>query len=212
MSKILYENQNKYLNSLKIQTDSLLYEMEKFSEENKIPILDKRSADFLEQLILIQKPNRVLEIGTAIAYSSIRIAKKLPTNAVLETIEKSKNNIKLANHFIKRSGIKSINVLDGDALDIMTTIKMKYDFIFLDADKEDYLNLFSLSLPLLKKNGIIFIDNLLWHGYAASSRIPRSFKRSTQLIKDFNEIFMNSSQLVSTILPIGDGIGIGIKK
>lgn len=87
----------------------------------------------------------------------------------------------------------------------------KYDLIFLDADKEDYKRLFEYSIILLKKGGIIFIDNLLWHGYAASKEVPKEFKNSTKLIREFNKLFTSQANLKTSILPIGDGIGLGIK-
>ena len=212
MSKILYERQQVYLSSLRNPPDSLLKEMEEFALEKKIPILDWNSAEFLEELILIHRPKRVLEIGTAIAYSSIRIARHLRKKAVLDTIEKSKNNITLATEFIKRAKLSpSIKILEGDALEIMPVLGKKYDLIFLDADKQDYEKLFYYSLTLLKKHGILFVDNLLWHGYPAARSVPASFSKSTKIIREFNKLFTNQTSLETTILPIGDGIGLGVK-
>jgi predicted O-methyltransferase YrrM len=212
MSNILREDQVEYLISLRNQIDPLFNEMEVYAAENKVPILDWMSAEFLEQLIIISKPKNVLEIGTAIGYSSIRIAKKLRITASLDTIEKSKNNIQLAKKYIKRAKLtSSINILEGDALEIMPALDKKYDLIFLDADKEDYEKLFHYSLMLLKKGGLFFVDNLLWHGYAASESIPESHKKTTKIIREFNKMFRNSTALQSTILPIGDGIGLGVK-
>jgi len=186
--------------------------MENFAKENKVPILSKDASEFLEQIILIYQPKKVLEIGTAIAYSSIRIAKLLKPSSVLMTIEKSKDNIKLASAFIKQAKLKRrIKILEGDAADILPTINDKFDFIFLDADKEDYLTLFKLSLKKLKKGGIIFVDNVLWQGFTAAKKVPKKYKNSTKHIRDFNNHFMNSKSLKSVLLPIGDGIGLGIK-
>ncbi|MCX6173307.1 MAG: O-methyltransferase [Ignavibacteriales bacterium] len=212
MSNILYDDQVTYLTSLRNDPELLLTEMEKFAAEKKIPILDWMSAEFLEQLVLVTKPKSVLEIGTAIGYSSIRIARKLRKKASLDTIERSKNNIKLAKEYIKRAKLtSSINILEGDALEIMPRLNKKYDLIFLDADKEDYEKLFHYSLILLKKGGVLFVDNLLWHGYAAAKSVPESYKKSTKIIREFNKMFINSTLLHSTILSIGDGIGLGVK-
>ncbi len=212
MKKIIYEDQIKYLKSLRSNTDELIREMEDFARNNDIPILDWLAAEFLEQLILIQKPKRVLEIGTAIGYSAIRIARNLKKKSTIDTIEKSLDNIAMATDFIKRSQLDSkINLIEGNALDILPTLTKRYDLIFLDADKQDYKKLFYCSLMLLKKGGILFIDNLLWHGFVASSRVPNDYKKSTEIIKEFNKIFMKQNSLRSTILPIGDGIGLGVK-
>jgi len=212
MPKILYERQQVYLSTLRNPPDALLKEMEEFALGKKIPILDWNSAEFLEELILIHRPKRVLEIGTAIAYSSIRIARQLRKKAVLDTIEKSKNNITLATEFIKRAKLgSSINILEGDALEIMPSLGKKYDLIFLDADKQDYEKLFYYSLMLLKKHGILFVDNLLWHGYPAARSVPASFSKSTKIIREFNKMFTSQTSLKTTIIPIGDGIGLGVK-
>ena len=186
--------------------------MEDFAGKNNVPILSWQSADLLEILIKMSNPSRVLEIGTAIAYSSIRIAKNLGENAVLQTIEKSRDNIKLAKENISKSGLGSkIEILEGDALDIMPKLMKHYDFIFLDADKEDYMDLFDFSIKLLKTNGTIFIDNLLWHGYAATDTAPENYRESAKHIKKFNEMFIAHKNLKTTIIPVGDGIGLGIK-
>ncbi len=212
MSNILYDDQVKYLTLFRNESELLTKEMEVYAAKNKIPILDWMSAEFLEQLITISKPKNVLEIGTAIGYSSIRIASKLRKKGSLDTIEKSKNNIKLAQEYIRRAKLtSSINILEGDALEIMPRMDKKYDLIFLDADKEDYEKLFYYSLMLLKKGGVLFVDNLLWHGYVAANSVPDSFKKSTKFIREFNKMFMNSTELQSTILSIGDGIGLGVK-
>ena len=212
MSKIIYEGQLSYLFSLRNPPDALLKEMEEFALEKRIPILDWKAAEFLQQLVLIHRPKRVLEIGTAIAYSSILIGRQLRKKGILDTIEKSRDNIKLANKFIKRAKLNSsINILEGDALVIMPHLETKYDLVFLDADKEDYEKLFFYSLMLLKKSGVIFIDNLLWHGYAAAKSVPTGYRKSTKIIRDFNKLFVNQSGLKAVILPVGDGIGLGVK-
>lgn len=212
MSNILYEKQLAYLSSLRNPPDALLKEMEEFASEKKIPILDWKAAEFLEQLVLIHRPKRVLEIGTAVAYSSIRIARHLRKKSILDTIEKSKDNIALATEFIERAKLNAkVNLLEGDALEIMPVLEKKYDLIFLDADKEDYEKLFYYSLMLLKKGGVLFIDNLLWHGYPAAKTVPASYIKSTKLIREFNKLFVNQSSLKTTIIPVGDGIGLGVK-
>ncbi len=212
MAKILNTSQEKYLNSFISTKDTLLKNIEDFAEKNRIPILVPSSANLLEQFIIMTKPKRVLEIGTAIGYSSIRIARLLGKQSILHTIEKSSDNILLAKENIAKASLQNkIKLIEGDALRIMPQMKKKYDFIFLDADKEDYKRLFDYSMLLLKKDGIIFIDNLLWHGYVAAKNVPQKYKNSTKHIKDFNRIFMMQPSLRSIILPVGDGVGIGVK-
>jgi predicted O-methyltransferase YrrM len=212
MSKIILSTQSEYISSFRKKTNSLVEEMEAYAQEHNVPILSWESAEFLEQLILIKDPRRVLELGTAIAYSTIRIARNLKGKSVIHTIEKSADNILLAKEFISKSGlINKIKVLEGDAINVMPQLKKKYDLIFLDVDKEDYKRLFDYSLVLLRKGGIMVVDNLLWHGYAASTRVPSQYKESTRHIREFNLLFMNQPNLKTSILPIGDGLGVGVK-
>jgi predicted O-methyltransferase YrrM len=212
MKEILYLEQKNYLDSFDQETDTLLLEMEDFANKNNVPILSRNSARLIELLIQMNNPERVLELGTAIAYTTIRIARNLKKGSKIHTIEISENNSRLAKVYVKKSGVsKRIKLIFGDAKKVLPTLKKKYDFIFLDADKEDYLVLFEQALKLLKKNGVLFVDNLLWHGYAASMEVPEKYQTSTKYIRDFNKIFMNHPQLKTTILPVGDGIGLGIK-
>lgn len=211
MDKIIYQHQLDYVNSFR-KTDELLSEMEKFALEKNVPILDWQSANLLEMVIQMIKPSRVLEIGTAIAYSSIRMARVIGNKGVVHTIEKSKDNIKLASDFISRAGLdKKIKILKGNAFEIMPGLDKKYDLIFLDADKQDYASLLDISYKLLKKNGIMFVDNLLWHGHAAAKSVPDNMKTSTENVRAFNKLFTNYPGLCSSIFTVGDGIGLGIK-
>lgn len=212
MNKIIAEAQLAYLASFQKKSDELIESMENYALEKNVPILAKQSIDFLEQLVLIKNPRRILEIGTAIGYSTIRIARNLKGKSVIHTIEKSAENLVLAKENISKSGLSSrIKLLEGDAMNIMPQLKKKYDIIFLDADKEDYKRLFDYSLVLLRKGGFLIVDNLLWHGFAASPRVPKQYKESTLHIREFNRLFMNQPNLKASIIPIGDGLGIGVK-
>jgi caffeoyl-CoA O-methyltransferase len=212
MDKIILSTQLDYISSFRKKTDTLIEEMETFAKEHNVPILSWQSSEFLEQLVLMKNPRRVLELGTAIAYSTIRIARRLKGKSVIHSIEKSADNIAVAKDFIAKSGLMSkIKVLEGDAVNVMPQLKKKYDIIFLDADKEDYKRLFDYSLVLLRKGGIMVVDNLLWHGYAASIRVPSQYKESTRHIREFNLLFMNQPNLQTSIIPVGDGLGIGVK-
>ena len=212
MDKIIISNQLEYLSSFRNPPDTLIEEMEAFAKEHNVPILSWQSAEFLEQRVILKNPRRVLELGTAIAYSTIRIARRLKGKSVVHSIEKSSDNISVAKDFISKSGLTAkIKLLEGDAVNVMPQLKKKYDIIFLDADKEDYKRLFDYSLVLLRKGGLMVVDNLLWHGFAASTRVPAQYKESTNHIREFNLLFMNQPNLKTSIIPVGDGIGLGVK-
>ncbi len=213
MPDILSPETVNYLNSLPTEENPLLIEMEEYARENYIPILDKNSAKLLEILVATSKAKTVLEIGTAIGYSTIRIASVLPEDGKIYTIEKSTDMIPIAERNFDSSGyLKKITLLKGDAIRKLLRLKSTFDLIFLDADKQDYARLFEFSLPLLRKGGLYITDNLLWHGYTSSlEEPPVKYARSTELIREFNNIFFNCKSLRATLIPIGDGLGIGIK-
>lgn len=213
MNAIYFPAQAKYIESFRKEGDELINEMELYAQKNKVPILSWHSAELMEQLILMKNPRRVLEIGTAIGYTTIRIARCLGKKSEIHSIEMSADNINVAKENFEKSGLlKKIKLIEGNAINIMPQLQKKYDFIFLDADKEDYKRLFDYSMILLKRGGLIVVDNLLWHGYAASSKVPPNYRTSTKLIREFNNIFSKQENLITTILPVGDGLGIGIKK
>ena len=212
MSNILFNEQIDYLQSNLINNNPLLTEMEEFANHNNIPILEQISANFLEQVVRIYKPKSFLEIGTAIGYSTIRVSKISNNQTIIDTIELSKDSIKLAKKFFDKSGEQNkINLIEGNALNIIPTLQNKYDFIFLDSDKKDYEELLYISFEKLEKGGIILVDNLLWKGFVASKNVPENYKTSTEIIRKFNKLFLNFPGLISSILPIGDGLGLGIK-
>ena len=124
MKEILHTEQKDYLDLFDQETDTLLLEMEDFANKNDVPILSRDSARLMELLILINKPERVLELGTAIAYTTIRIARNLKKGSKIHSIEFSENNARLARVYVKKSGLsKRIKLIFGDAKKVMTTLK-----------------------------------------------------------------------------------------
>ena len=131
MSKIFYPSQEKYISSFRKEQDDLINEMGTFAKEHNVPILSWQSAEFIEQLVLITNPKRVLEIGTAIAYTTVRIARNLKKNSVIHTIELSEENIEIAKKYIEQSGDgEKIKLIEGDALSVMPRLKKKIRFDF----------------------------------------------------------------------------------
>jgi len=212
MQGIIEKEQIEYLDRLRTEPDELLKEMEKYARENFVPIINWSAAEFLEQMITIHKPENVLELGTAIGYSAIRVARVLKENAHLDTIELCEASVKMATRNITKADLQNkITVHYGNAHKILPTIKKEYEFIFLDADKKDYIELFKLSISKLKKGGVIFVDNLLWKGRVAQNDTEKRYKASTACVKEFNPLFIAEETLNSSIFPVGDGVGIGIK-
>jgi caffeoyl-CoA O-methyltransferase len=212
MPEITSADLAEYLLKFRSLKDPLLKKLEEYACSYKIPILEPESAEFLELLLKIYRPESFLEIGTAIGYSTIRAAKTLPKCTYITTIELSNHNVEIARSNFQEAGVEEfINLIEGNALDILRKFDKKFDFIFLDADKEDYPDYLPLIMKRLNKNGVLLVDNLLWKGFVLSQEIPNEYKKSTEFIKKFNAEFLNHPDMKSTIIPIGDGLGLGLK-
>ena len=162
-------------------------------------------ANFIQFLIQQKKFKNCLEIGTFTGYSALSIALSLPSNGKLYAIDKDKKNTDVALNFFKQDKVnRKINVEVNNALVALKNLKKKkkkFDLILIDADKENYINYFNLSLSLINKDGIILIDNILWKGEVAN---PSSKDKITMKIKEFNNYIKNKN-INKYILPIGDG-------
>ena len=162
-------------------------------------------ANFIQFLIKQKKFKNCLEIGTFTGYSALSIALSLPSNGRLYAIDKDKKNSDVAINFFKQAKVnRKINVEVNNALVALKNLKKKkkkFDLILIDADKENYINYFNLSLSLINKDGIILIDNILWKGEVAN---PSSKDKITMKIKEFNNYIKNKN-INKYILPIGDG-------
>lgn len=202
-----------YIRDLIPKRCKLLEKMEFHAETSHIPIVQPEVAQFLKVITKIKKPEKILEIGTAIGYSAIIFSSALD-NGFLYTIERRKDMIELANSYIKESGLESrIKILNGDAEDILPTIKEKFDLIFLDAAKGRYLDFFNESLKLLNNEGIIISDNVLYKGMIASDKyVVRRKKTIVKRMRTYLDHIMNHPQLTTCVIPIGDGIALSYKR
>ena len=162
-------------------------------------------ANFIQFLIKQKKFKNCLEIGTFTGYSALSIALSLPSNGRLYAIDKDKKNTDVALNFFKQAKVnRKINVEVNNALLALKNLKKKkkkFDLVFIDADKENYIKYFNQSLSLINKDGIILIDNILWKGEVAN---PLSKDKITMKIKEFNNYIKNKN-INKYILPIGDG-------
>lgn len=190
-------------------------EMEEKAKRDNVPIMDPVGIDFMLNLIKVHQPKRILEIGTAIGYSALRMSEANPTANII-TIEKDMERYEEALENIKRRNKASqISVYHGDALDVIKNDlneKESFDFIFIDAAKGKYQEFFELVHPLLKNSGILVVDNVLFRGYVADpEESPKRFKNMVKKIRTFNEVLTSHPEYVTSILPIGDGVMICFK-
>ena len=161
---------------------------------------------FLSFISKIKSPEKILEIGTYTGYSTICLAEGLSKNGKIDTIDKNEELIKIQNKYFEKSGYRNkIIQHTGDALDILKNLNEKYDIIFIDADKENYINYFNQVSNKLSKNGIIISDNVLWSGKVLDSKQK---DEETSTLVEFNKIINQDKRFNSIILPIRDGISI----
>lgn len=201
-----------YLDKLnKFDFNELDNELRLYAKENKVPIIQDEGLHFLRQIIMVKDCKRVLEIGTAIGYSAIQMAK---LGVVVDTIEINETMYNLAKENVKKAKLEDkINIFFNDALEIDLKLLKKYDLIFIDAAKAQYINFFLKFKELLNDKGIILTDNLLFHGLVLEENIEsRNLRQLVNKIKKYNEWLLEQEDFDTTIYNLGDGVALSIKK
>ena len=205
---IIQREQAEYLDRLLTQSDPLLAEMERYAAEHRVPIADREVAFFLEITARATGARKALEIGMAIGYSVIHLARGMGEQGLVVTIEPSEEMIGLASHYLERAGLLSrVRIERGKALDVMPTLNETFDLLFIDAVKEEYSQYLDLGLPRLRTGGVVIVDNLLWGGRVAGD----DNEASTAALREFNPYFINHPQLKAEVLSVGDGLGYAVK-
>lgn len=203
----------KYLQSLIPERTGLLKEIEDYAIAEHVPIMEPEGIATLLQFLRIHHPQAILELGTAIGYSAIRMAETLP-DARIVTIERIEKRIEVAKANFSKSGFSNrITLVESDALEAFELVKEHgpFDLIFVDAAKGQYRRFFELYEPLLNKDGIIITDNVLFKGLVAEDLADITPRRKRGLIKriqNFNQWLLSHPNYDTVILPIGDGIAI----
>jgi predicted O-methyltransferase YrrM len=204
-----------YLRSLTSEKNPLIIEMEQYAKEHSVPIMEWTGIETMLQVLKIRKPEKILEIGTAIGYSAIRMADALP-NAKIVTIERDPERYEKALYYIQQSGLASrIQIIFGDALEKWEEAFHfgPYDALFIDAAKGKYQHFFQTYEKMLKSNGLIITDNVLFKGLVVADQIEnKNIKSLVKKIRSFNEWLMNHPDYETTIFPVGDGVAISIKR
>lgn len=208
---IIQREQAEYLNGLHAQSDRLLTEMEAYAAEHRVPIADPEVALFLEITARSIAAKRALEIGMAIGYSVVHLARGMGDDGIVVTIEPSDEMIKAASGYFERANLSHrVQIKRGKALDVMPHLTDTFDLLYIDAVKEEYAQYLDLGLPLLRSGGVVIVDNLLWGGRVAQPASAND-ESSTIALREFNPYFINHPQLRSEILSVGDGLGYAVK-
>lgn len=205
-------NDIEYLAKLHAQPAPLLLELETLGHKDGIPIVDRAAARLLSTIVHCMQANRILEIGTAYGYSTLWMALAMPPAGKLWTIDPDRKRTEIARRFFTRAGVtEKIEVINQPAAEVLESFPQRnLDIVFIDANKEQYPDYLELGVPMLKRSGLIIVDNLLWSGRAAAAPQP-SDSESTLAIRRFNELFLQHPELDATIIPVGDGMGIGAR-
>jgi caffeoyl-CoA O-methyltransferase len=208
LDAIIQREQAEYLDQLLQQRDPLLAEMEAYAAEHQVPIADREVALFLEITARTTKARKALEIGMAIGYSVVHLARGMSEDGLVVTIEPSEEMIRRSTGYLERAGLLNrVRIERGKALDVMPGLTETFDLLFIDALKEEYKQYLDLGLQRLRTGGVVIVDNLLWGGKVAGD----DTETSTVALREFNPYFINHPQLIAEVLPVGDGLGYAVK-
>jgi len=210
---IIHREQEEYLERLLPDRDPLLREMERFAEEHGVPIADPEVATFLEITVRATQASRVLEVGTAIGYADIFMARAMSLGGTVVTIDISGEMIARASDYVKRAGLEGrVEFRRGPALSVIPTLEGPFDLVYLDAVKEEYRAYLDLALPLMRIGGVFVCDNVLWKGQVAARRLRTDhYLGSADALRGFNDYFVHHPQLLAQILSVGDVLVYGEK-
>lgn len=202
---ILQREQALYLETLLPQSDELLAEMEHYAREQGHPIADPEVAQLMRLLIRIRRPRHVVEVGTNIGYSVVALGRECEPETLFETIELDRAILAKARAFVERASLKcQVRFHEGAALDVLPTLQTGIDFAFIDCVKTEYPDYLDALLPKMRHGALIVADNVLWGGQVAAGVEDASTSR----IREFNRTIMTHPHLLSTVLPLGDGVSI----
>ena len=177
--------------------------------EEHIPIIMDETLEVIENYLTKNKPNRMLEIGTAVGYSAICFTEFLAENGVIDTIEREADRVKEARENIKLAEVEDkINIYEGDAVEILPTLNNKYDVVFIDAAKGKYPFFFKEALRMINKDGIIFADNILYKGYVMSDYNKHKQRTAVRNLREYIKEASENPNLETEILEVGDGLAV----
>ena len=212
---IVNERMLDYILSLETDESPMIQMIEQEARAAYVPIVRKEMRQLLRVLLTIKKPRTVLEVGTAIGFSAILMAECLCKDSHITTIEKYEKRIPIARENFKRAGCEDrITLLEGDAMDILPGLTERYDFIFMDAAKGQYIHFLPDILRLLAPGGILVSDNVLQDGDVVESRyaVVRRNRTIHGRMRDYLWTMKHTPELETTILPIGDGATVSVKR
>ena len=212
---IIDERMTVFIDSMDTPNTEFLNKLEKYSKETNVPIIRPSMQSFLKLLLAITQPKKILEVGTAIGFSALLKSEYGPEDCHITTIEKYEKRIPLAKeNFAKAGKEDKITLLEGDAVEILSQLEGTYDFIFMDAAKGQYINFLPDIMRLLSDGGMLVSDNVLQDGDIIESRFAVTRRNRTihGRMRDYLYELKHHPDLVTSILPVGDGVTVSVKQ
>jgi predicted O-methyltransferase YrrM len=211
---IFAEHVDRYLQNLRPERSPVMAEMEEIAVREHVPIVHWETGRFLAALVLAKDPPLVLEVGTAIGYSTLHMADALPTGKII-TIERDHHRVEQATDLLARAGvIDKVEIVEADAMQAISDLPGPFDLIFLDASKDEYADYLRLAEPKAAEHAALVVDNLLMSGDVALEDDAEANWRPEALAaaRAFNQELIGSDRWLGAVLPIGDGVGFAARR
>ncbi len=204
-----------FINSFASPNSEELDKLEQYSIETNVPIIRKEMQQLIKYLLKQTQPKNILEVGTAIGFSSLLMLENLPGDSHITTIEKYEKRIPMAReNFEKFNASNRITLIEGDATEVLKELTDTYDFIFMDAAKGQYINFFPDIMKRLRSGGTLLSDNVMQDGDILESKfaVERRNRTIYKRMRDYLYELTHNEELTTVILPIGDGVTISVKR
>jgi caffeoyl-CoA O-methyltransferase len=209
-SAFTQEDVDRYIYDLLPERDAVVNEIESYAAENRIPIIGPAVARLLAVLVQISGATRIFEMGSAIGYSTIWLARAAGPKAEVFYTDGNPDNARRAQEYFRKAGVaKRIKVQVGDALELVKKAPGKFDLVFNDVDKHQYPDALRAGLPKVKRGGLLVTDNTLWSGKAARPLEPDD--KYTRGVQEFNRLVYASKELFPVLIPLRDGVTVAQK-
>lgn len=212
---IVEERITSFINSMSPDDEGILRDIELEALQEEVPIIRKETKEWIKTVLLIKKPVRVLEVGTAVGFSAIYMSRFLPKDGCITTIEKWQPRIEKAKENFKRAGVEDrIVLLEGDAVDILKELQGSFDFVFMDAAKGQYIHFLPDVIRLLEAGGVLISDNVLQDGEVLDSKyvVNRRNRTIHTRMREYLYTLKNHEWLDTSIIPLGDGVALSVKR
>ena len=212
---IVDERMVTYIRSLEVPESAVIEAIEQEALRDRVPIIRKEMQSFLKVLMMIKRPMRILEVGAAVGFSSILMSEYMPEGGHITTIENYDKRIPIARANFKRAGKEEqIDLIEGDALEVMQGLEGPYDLIFVDAAKGQYIHYLPEVMRLLGTDGVLVSDNVLQEGDIIESRfaVERRNRTIHSRMREYLYELKHHDQLQTSIIPLGDGVALSVKR